>query len=120
VRALLARLCGNALRHQGGLVRGLTCGLRKRKERLVYWKVLSGKHSSGTGDEASGAEAYLYVISCGLERAKIGVAGYASRIDPRLSSMSSFRQSATATHLDANAQGDLCENGRVHAGVARA
>jgi len=62
---------------------------------LVYWKVLSGKHSSGTGDEASGAEAYLYVISCGLERAKIGVAGYASRIDPRLSSMSSFRQKAT-------------------------
>ena len=25
--------------------------------------------------EAGGAEAYLYVISCGLERAKIGVAG---------------------------------------------
>jgi len=29
--------------------------------------------------EASGAEAYLYVISCGLERAKIGVAGDARK-----------------------------------------
>jgi hypothetical protein len=48
--------------------------------------VLSGKHSSGRGDEASGGEAYLYVISCGLERAKIGVAGYAWSIDPLPSS----------------------------------
>ncbi len=48
------------------------------------------------GDEASGGEAYLYVISCGLKRAKIGVAGYASSTDPLLSSLSSFRQNATA------------------------
>jgi hypothetical protein len=47
------------------------------------------------GDEASGGEAYLHVISCRLERAKIGVAGYASSIDPLPSSMSSFRQNAT-------------------------
>ncbi len=47
------------------------------------------------GDEASGGEAYLYVISCALERAKIGVARYASSTDPLPSSMSSFRQKAT-------------------------
>jgi hypothetical protein len=58
-------------------------------------RVLSGKHSSGMGDEASGGEAYLYVISCGLKRAKIGVARYASSTDPLLSSLSSFRQKAT-------------------------
>jgi hypothetical protein len=31
------------------------------------------------GDEANGAEVYLYVISCGLERVKIGVAGDAEK-----------------------------------------
>ncbi len=50
---------------------------------------------SGTGNQASRGEAYLNVISCGLKRAKIGVAGYASSTDPLLSSVSSFRQSAT-------------------------
>jgi hypothetical protein len=60
----------NVLRHQGGLVRGLTRGLRKRKERLVYWMVLSGKHSCGYGRRGERRKAYLCVILCGLERTK--------------------------------------------------
>lgn len=39
----------NVLRHQGGLVRGLTCGLRKRKERLAIGGGVKRKASFGYG-----------------------------------------------------------------------
>jgi hypothetical protein len=43
--------------------------------------VLSGKHSSGKATRRAEERRYLYVISCGLERAKIGVA--APRLEHR-------------------------------------
>src|SRR5437016_1712318 len=77
-RALLAPL-PIRLRQQAGPGRSFRFRAPKRKERLAYWELLSGKSNLGVSDQANGAEVCLYVISCRLERVKIGVASDAEK-----------------------------------------